>query len=499
MQKGGSKVLTFNHQHLFTSDLVFGRITDFAIDETGIGLQLFAGAEASANLARLDLNTGLTASFETPWTLPDRGSTMRVNDIEIIGSGNTAQLLVGTAQSTQIESTLLTTSTSPIWTGVLGGPQTPINQIAYIEIGTQRFLATGSRDSSGMDIYEQSGTSASWTQRDTVVDHAKVALSDTADLISIDVGGTAFLISGATGDGGISTFSVAPNGVASLIDTIGVKQQLWLSGLDDLVGVEAAGVDYVTIAATNSSSLSVVRVNATGVMFVEDHITDTQNSRFANVDALDSFEIGNRGFVVAAGSDDGVSLLEVLPDGQLFHHDSLANHAGGGLENVSALQAAVLGNQVQVFAGTQTGDIVQLDLDVSTLGAAQVGTQNNDTLMGTSADDLLFGDVGNDTLSGGNGDDLLVGGGGTDQMTGGAGADIFVFSKGSGQAQVTDFNVAEDHIDISDWGRLYHISSLEITSRSDGADISFRDQTLRLESHDNSALDMIALTDSFLF
>ena len=174
-------------------------------------------------------------------------------------------------------------------------------------------------------------------------------MSDTADLLSIHVEGTPFLISGATGDGAISTFGVGTHGTASLIDTIGVKQ-LWLSGMDDLVEVEAAGIDYVAIAATNSSSVSLVRVNASGVMFVGDHITDDQNSRFANVVALDSFGIGNRGFLVAAGSDDGVTLLEMMPDGQFL--------------NIQFGRPC----EVQVFAGTQTGDIVQLNLDISNLG-----------------------------------------------------------------------------------------------------------------------------------
>lgn len=49
------------------------------------------------------------------------------------------------------------------------------------------------------------------------------------------------------------------DGAVSLIDTIGVEQKLWLSGMDDLIGVVAAGNDCVAIAATNSSSVSLAR------------------------------------------------------------------------------------------------------------------------------------------------------------------------------------------------------------------------------------------------
>jgi Ca2+-binding RTX toxin-like protein len=238
-------------------------------------------------------------------------------------------------------------------------------------------------------------------------------------------------------------------------------------------------------------------------MFVSDHINDDRNSRFANVDAIDSFEVGNRGFVVAGGSDDGVTLLEVMPGGRLFNHGSLANHAGGGLENITALKAAVMTGEVQVFAGSQTGDITQLNIDTSNIGAAQLGTAASDTLTGTAAGDLLYGGAGDDQLNGGGGDDLLVGGGGTNRMNGGAGADVFVFGIGAQQAQIAarieDFNIIEDRIDLSDWGRIYHISSLQITSRSDGAEVRFGDQVLQVDSYDNSRLDADALSDNFLF
>jgi serralysin len=495
-------VLSLQHQGLFTSDALFGRVADFVLQDTNGVFSLYAGLEASANIARFDLDLGLNATLGTPWILPERGTQIRTNDLVIIGTGSDARLLVTGTQTTQIESTALSAINAPAWTGITGGPQSPISQIDHIQVGSHSFIITGSRDASGLNIYEQTAPTV-WAHRTEVADHEKAALSDIADLVSITVEGSNYLISGATGDGGLSTFAVNTDGAATLIDTIGVKQGLWLSGLDDLVTVEAAGTDYVTIAATNSSSLSLVRVNPLGVMFVEDHINDDRDSRFANVDAIDSFEVGNRGFVVAGGSDDGVTLLEIMPDGQFFDHGSLANHAGGGLENITALKAAAMDGEVQVFVGSQTGDITQLNIDTSTMADAQLGTAAADTLTGTAADDLLYGGAGNDQLNGGNGDDLLVGGGGTDQMNGGAGADVFVFGIGTHQAQVAarieDFNVTEDRIDLSDWGRIYHISSLDITSRSDGAELQFGDQVLQVDSHDNSRLDADALSDSFLF
>ena len=78
-----------------------------------------------------------------------------------------------------------------------------------------------------------------------------------------------------------------------------------------------------------------------------------------------------------------------------------------------------------------------------------------DTLSGGEGNDLLFGQGGNDTLIGGLGQDTMIGGLGDDIMTGNAGADTFAWTTGSADGtdttdHITDFNLAEDKLDLSD-------------------------------------------------
>ena len=77
------------------------------------------------------------------------------------------------------------------------------------------------------------------------------------------------------------------------------------------------------------------------------------------------------------------------------------------------------------------------------------GGEGNDTLEGGEGNDTLLGGEGDDTLDGGIGDDLMIGGAGTDTMTGGAGADTFLFYDDHGGDTITDFNLAEDRIDLT--------------------------------------------------
>jgi hypothetical protein len=58
------------------------------------------------------------------------------------------------------------------------------------------------------------------------------------------------------------------------------------------------------------------------------------------------------------------------------------------------------------------------------------GNAGNNTLVGTSGNDVICGDTGADTIKGHGGDDVIFGGGGADHITGGKGADV-IYGGGS--------------------------------------------------------------------
>jgi hypothetical protein len=84
------------------------------------------------------------------------------------------------------------------------------------------------------------------------------------------------------------------------------------------------------------------------------------------------------------------------------------------------------------------------------------GGAGDDRMFGGDGSDTLQGGVGNDSLFGGAGKDLLEGGAGDDSLTGGAGADTFVLNGAGGADLVTDFDMTlfggqtADQLDVSD-------------------------------------------------
>ncbi len=457
---------------------------------------VYSGSRATGTVTAFRL--GESGTFDKPvlTTIPNNGLAFPISDFAMVEADTPRLLVAGTEQA---KVAVYTTGSD----GRLSQQATinldskALTEMESFTINAKTYLAAGARDEAGLRISEWSDAGTLKTQY-TLVDTDKSALGNVTDMAMITRATDHFLIVGSNEDEAISSFRMGAGGAPQLIDTIGINEGLWIDGLDSLAAVQAHGTDFVAVAATNSSSITLVRMNAVGVLYPEDHLIDTLETRFSRVDAITGFDVGDRGFLVAGGADDGLSLLEILPDRSLFAHDPLINSAGGALTNIAALATATVGAELQVVAAGQPG-LTLATLDQDSLHSS-VGGDGSDRLIGGAQDDLLWGNAGNDVLSGGNGKDILAGGVGRDELTGGGDADVFIFSDEAAQDVVTDFELGLDRLDLSRWGRIYDVSALDIRERSDGAEVHYRDLSARLISDDQQRIDAEALTnDCFIF
>jgi serralysin len=105
-----------------------------------------------------------------------------------------------------------------------------------------------------------------------------------------------------------------------------------------------------------------------------------------------------------------------------------------------------------------------------------VGGKDNDSLVGSAGQNLVYGNLGNDnprrrepapissaggqdndTMTGGAGDDFMSGDKGDDTMLGGAAADIFHTFGDAGLDRVLDFNLAEGDRVMLDPGTQFNV------------------------------------------
>ena len=330
----------------------------------------------------------------------------------------------------------------------------------------------------------------------TLEDGPKSYLGDVADLVAIEISGRSFLVSASTLENGLSLFEIAADGTASFVDALGAADGLPVGGPCALQSVRHQGTQYVVVAATISSSLSVVRVNEMGVMFLVDHLIDDRTTRFDHLVALDTFTHAGRAFVVAAGRDAGVSVIELLPDGRLSPMVSLALETGVGIANITGIETAVYGGSAAIFLTDARGDRVH-HFEVNLSGIGGLIRAQGGSATGSALDDRLIGSAAADSLSGGAGDDFLHDGGGNDLLTGGAGADTFIFDRDGSPDRIADFQDGIDLIDVSSWGRIYTAGVLGITYTGTGAVVSYGSESLIITKSGGPAL---VLTDAdFLF
>ena len=337
-------------------------------------------------------------------------------------------------------------------------------------------------NTAGIRLFAVNGN-GSLTGTDTLVDSAKSYVANVSDTASVTLAGQDYLLSLSSLGNGITSYAVTAAGRATLIDSLGNHDMLAVSGPAALQVIVDGGETYAVIASTGSSSLSVVRVNDMGCLFQTDHMIDDRTTRFQHTAVLDSFTANGRSFVVTAGTDAGVTVMELLPCGKLQHFATGVFETGAGMAAVTGIEVAVNGSTVSIYVIDAAADRVQkIDMSIATLDFqidARPGPTTGPTT-GTAKADLIWGSSATETLQGWAEDDFIFSGGGADVLSGGSGDDLFVMGATTDNARITDFAQHSDRIDVSAWGHVYSAAALTITSTSTGAVLSLNGHDVTL-------------------
>ncbi len=332
---------------------------------------------------------------------------------------------------------------------------------------------------------------------DQIGDSAKSYVGNVSDTASVTLGGHHYLLTLSSLENGLTSYEIGADGKAALVDSLGNHDFLSVTGPAALQVLKVEGETFAVIASTGSSSISVVRVNDMGCLFQTDHLIDDLTTRFAHTAVLDSFTLNGRFFVVTAGTDAGITVLELLPGGRLTPFLTGVFETGAGLGAVTGMEVAVNGSTVDIFVVDARADRVQqFSVALDGLGGVIHAAAGGAT--GTGKDDLVLGSAGDDVLRGGAGEDWLLSGGGDDVMSGGVGADRFVFAATSDHIRITDYEAHVDRIDLSGWGHVYFAGALTITSTATGAVIGLNGHEVTLVA--GQSLSAGSFVDSdFLF
>ena len=320
-----------------------------------------------------------------------------------------------------------------------------------------------------------------------------VALSD------LRVGGNLYLLSLSNAEEALRVWRISDAGTITAVSQVGAGAGLGIAAPTDLQVVQAFGRSYAVVAAAGSSSISIVALEDDGQMRLADHVIDTRETRFQSVQAVATAQVGGQVFLFAGGADGGVQAFRMLPDGRLITAGQIITSAEVGLQRIVAIEAIVIDGRIELVIGREGTGIVRLRFDPGDLAPMTMGGNGDNAISGGARDDLLWGGAGDDTLSGGAGDDVLVDGTGADLLIGGEGCDHFVLS-GDGQGDtIKGFDPTKDQIDLSDWGRIYSVQSLDISETAGVITIRWRDEILVLHPAEGVTLRPAHFTSGGLF
>jgi Ca2+-binding RTX toxin-like protein len=433
-----------------------------ALASTSLGRDDAAGAVAGIG----ELTLG---SKEYLITGGGQGGAMMLRSLQTSGGFGTAYSLGTFTQFSgdliALETVVLANGVTAVYGGILGSSG----------IGRMLFNADAASASTALTgLATIADTVATYADRVVALGHATVS-------------GQAYLFSVSTAVGsngpGLTAWAVAANGNLTATANIGVEEGLWVSTPTALEVATVAGRTYVVVAAAGSGSLSVLEVGAGGTLTMAAHVLDDLNTRFAGVTALASIYLAGRSYLVAGGSDNGITLFQLLPTGRLMVLETLADTVLMGLAKISALELRAVGDGFDIFAASsvETG-VTQLHYSLGVQGVNLQAAANGGNLYGSAADDVLIGGAGNDQIYGGAGNDTLQDGAGVDVLYGGAGADTFLMTADGKVNTIADFTLGQDKIDLSDWQFLRNFEQLKMTSTATGIQITFNTETLTIIS-----------------
>ncbi|RKF13475.1 hypothetical protein D6850_14340 [Roseovarius spongiae] len=467
-------------------------ITDIAVVNGPWGPMLLSTTRGDGWVTAFDINAGVAVELDS-WRIASNRLQLESTDLAVIGSGaDTRLLLAGLAGSG-----LTGLSLDPLG---LGDPTT--YSASGFDMGNLRALATkgeigfAALRTGGFSVIDFSGAAP---QAHAVAGGDPVNAERASAVAMIDVAGMTYGVAAFGRHDALSTFRIDAGGAIPLAtlttETVGGA----LAGPQALRAATVEGRPYVIAAATDTGSLSVFAIDGTGALTLVDQVMDSRDTRFADAAHLEVLTLDGRTYVAAAGSDSGISLFTLLPGGRLHHLDTIAATNDAPLRGITDITLAAVGGNLHIWAATQAAPyLVQFTATGFDIGQTRQFGDQGGTMSGGADDDVLVGGAGDDAINGYGGRDVLVDGAGSDTLWGGAGADTFVFVIDSDDDWVLDFTPGEDRLDLSALPGIWDVSDLQVETRSWGAELHYRGETMFIQSADGGSLSRADFVDGGL-
>ena len=488
--------------------LDFSGLSDMIIYEEAGEIYLLTAAEATGRLQVLSL-----AAHSAP-TLEDHIDYSATSGTDTVGALNfftiSGQNYVLPSGRYDDHGTLISVNGNSLGTpSEISGDALDYANFTHsltVNFSANDFIVAAHRNEAGLTIYDIENDQSMNVEVEQG-DDANLALMDISALAMVENGNSAFIYTASAIDDGIDVFSLGRFGAFNHIDTIRPWEVSGFDAIQDMLTIDIEGQSFLFAAAAGTSSITSYLVHQSGNLFEQDHVIDDLTTRFDGVSDLAHVRDGWRDFIVAGGSDDGITVFEIFPNGMMDVVATVADDFDTSLQNVSVVEAAVVDGKIIIIAGSNTEHgITQFEFTpdpfVNRYIASDVqppGDAYNVTI-GSNQNDQLFGQQLSDHIKGGKGDDIIDGGLSRDWLRGGPGADRFIFGEDGSADQIDDYEHGIDIIDLSQYSLVNDMSDITLESRRWGGIVHVNDEMIILKTHNLERIELHEWDEShFIF
>ena len=471
-------------------------LSDLVLADTPVGLRLYSASAQGGGILTLDPANALEIRGQSPF--PSSGGMDAPRQLHLDTVAGAPGLLVLGRQGTAVEAFAIgsngtaTTAPSLIQRGDgIESAAAVASAVATVDLHT--YVVMANRQNRGLDVWERTGD-ADLTR---IVQSGGVDTGTSTSgareitaMVTVTRGTQTYVITLSGEQDNLNVMKLDAAGQLSRGARINAGDGLAISDGTVLETVTVGARLFVLVGAAGSGTLAVVEMLADGGLVLRDQVLDELGTRFAGVGAIATVVVDGQVFVAAGGSDDGVTLMTLLPDGRLVHLATLADGVATALTNPAALAMAGRAGGLDLFVagGGAPGGISHLHAELGAIGVTrQLGDGGHD-FAGGAARDQIIGGAGADDIRGGAGDDILVDGAGGDTLYGGDGADVFVLRADGDDDVIADFEVGIDRLDMGELGRFYTLDALGFTTTTTGGELRIGDERVVLITADGRPL-----------
>jgi Ca2+-binding RTX toxin-like protein len=482
------------HQHggLF-SQQEFGLVglSDVKIVDGAGGLRLFAATRGNGWLSAYDIgNTAGNTTLAQQWRIAPNLLQLETTDLVLRDQGSTEQLFMAGLAGGAIQGVRLDSDGSG--NAIDGGLTYTASGRNLGNVSEMELIGDGStglaalRTGGLVNVSFGSGTTLNISD----INQGSAMQGERAqDIITTTHNGQSYAFVTYQGEDTVSMFRHSSSGGMQHVADVTAGDGFWVDRPGALTVTTAAdGKLYVVVAGSGSDSLTTFQVSGNRMVPV-DHVIDSLNTRFADSSHVTSVTLSGQNFVLAAGSDSGISLFTVLPGGRLQHIDAMPGSAQTPLRGITSIDAMATPDGIRMWIATETAPYIsEFSVSLPNLGVSLSASAAGSSLTGTHSDDVLAGAGGNDNIAGGHGNDILLDGGGQDTLRGDGGRDTFVLSEDGARDTIADFQIAFDRIDLTDFNQISGLGGMTISSRSWGAEFRIGSEVLEVRTDDGRSL-----------